>query len=109
MSGFNASGRDDALSRRSVGLDSLSSSPVLPMIAALFFVLTFLIKALVDDAFTRGDISAGIAYTKYVTALSPAWRRWHMLLRTASECSSKSSTPLLSSSLFHGGVHFSAG
>lgn len=68
MSGFNASGRDDVLSRRSVGLDSLSSSPVLPMIAALFFVLTFLIKALVDDAFTRGDISAGIAYTKYVTA-----------------------------------------
>ena len=68
MSGLNASGRDDALSSRGIRRGSLSSSPVLPMIAALFFVLTFLIKALVDDAFTRGDISAGIAYTKYVTA-----------------------------------------
>lgn len=68
MSGFNASGRDDALSSHGAGRGSLSSSPVLPMIAALFFVLTFLIKALVDDAFTRGDISADIAYTKYVTA-----------------------------------------
>ena len=68
MSGLGASGRDDAFSRRRVARDGLSSLPVLPMIAALFFILTFLIKALVDDAFTRGDISAGIAYTKYVTA-----------------------------------------
>ena len=46
----------------------VSSLPILPLIAAVFFVLTFLIKALVDDAFTRGDISATVAYTKYVTA-----------------------------------------
>lgn len=68
MSGLSVSGRDDTFSRRRVARDRLSSLPVLPMIAALFFILTFLIKALVDDAFTRGDISAGIAYTKYVTA-----------------------------------------
>lgn len=68
MSGLIASGQDDAFSRRRVSRGGLSSLPVLPMIAALFFILTFLIKALVDDAFTRGDISAGIAYTKYVTA-----------------------------------------
>ena len=64
MSGLSASGRDGAFSRHRVARDGLSSLPVLPMIAALFFILTFLIKALVDDAFTRGDISAGIAYTK---------------------------------------------
>ena len=47
---------------------SLSSLPILPLVAAIFFVLTFLIKALVDDAFTRGDVSSTIAYTKYITA-----------------------------------------
>lgn len=47
---------------------SFSSLPILPLVAAVFFVLTFLIKALVDDAFTRGDASSTIAYTKYVTA-----------------------------------------
>ena len=41
---------------------SLSSLPILPLVAAIFFVLTFLIKALVDDAFTRGDVSSTIAY-----------------------------------------------
>ena len=80
MSGFNASGRDDALSRRSVGLDSLSSSPVLPMIAALFFVLTFLIKALVDDAFTRGRYFRGYC-------LHQVCHRGYRLLGGAGICS----------------------
>lgn len=68
MSSLSASGRDGISARRHNVRSNLSSLPVLPMIAALFFILTFLIKALVDDAFTRGDISAGIAYTKYFTA-----------------------------------------
>lgn len=45
-----------------------ANRPVLPIITAIFFVLTFLIKALVDDAFIRGDVSATVAYTKYATA-----------------------------------------
>lgn len=68
MSGHSASGRKDASAMCQLTREGLSSLPVLPMIAALFFVLTFFIKALVDDAFTRGDISAAVAYTKYVTA-----------------------------------------
>ncbi len=68
MSGFDATApRQRAHARRAVK-KGLSSLPVLPLIAAVFFVLTFLIKALVDDAFTRGDVSSTVAYTKYVTA-----------------------------------------
>lgn len=48
--------------------NKLANRPILPLIAAIFFVLTFLIKALVDDAFIRGDVSAAVAYTKYATA-----------------------------------------
>lgn len=62
-----ATGEDGVPGRTAVG-GSLARRPILPMIAAVFFVLTFLIKALVDDAFTRGDVSAAVAYTKYVTA-----------------------------------------
>lgn len=68
MSGFNSTEtwqRPYSCYAKKAGLSSL---PILPLVAAVFFVLTFLIKALVDDAFTRGEISAGIAYTKYVTA-----------------------------------------
>lgn len=36
--------------------------------AAFFFVLTFVIKAFFDDAYAVGDVSAAVAYTKYVTA-----------------------------------------
>ncbi len=42
--------------------------PFLEYVAAFFFVLTFVIKAFVDDAYTAGDVSATIAYTKYATA-----------------------------------------
>lgn len=68
MTGLSASGREGARAGRGNVKDGLSSLPVLPMIAAIFFVLTFLIKAMVDDAFTRGDASAAVAYTKYITA-----------------------------------------
>lgn len=44
------------------------NAPILPAIAAVFFVLTFVIKAFVDDPFTRGDVSSAVAYTKYLTA-----------------------------------------
>lgn len=40
----------------------------LEYVAAFFFVLTFVIKAFVDDAYTAGDVSATVAYTKYATA-----------------------------------------
>lgn len=42
--------------------------PFLEYVAAFFFVLTFVIKAFVDDAYAVGDVSATVAYTKYVTA-----------------------------------------
>lgn len=46
----------------------LRNRPILPLIAAFFFVLTFAIKALTDGPYMRGEISSAIAYTKYVTA-----------------------------------------
>jgi hypothetical protein len=42
--------------------------PFLEYVAAFFFVLTFVIKAFVDDAYAAGDVSATVAYTKYATA-----------------------------------------
>ena len=68
MSGFSSTETRQRSYFRRAKKEGLSSLPILPLVAALFFVLTFLIKALVDDAFTRGEISAGIAYTKYITA-----------------------------------------
>lgn len=68
MSGLTVTSPHRFVANRSSTQGNLSSLPILPLIAAIFFVLTFLIKALVDDAFTRGDVSASIAYTKYVTA-----------------------------------------
>lgn len=41
---------------------------VLPYVAAFFFVLTFLIKAFVDEDFQRGSVSTTVAYSKYATA-----------------------------------------
>lgn len=46
----------------------LEDRPLLPIVAAVFFVLTFLIKAAVDDLFMDGQVSAAVAYTKYATA-----------------------------------------
>ena len=68
MSGFSPTESWRRAYDRRAKKEGLSSLPILPLVAAIFFVLTFLIKALVDDAFTRGDVSSAIAYTKYVTA-----------------------------------------
>ena len=46
----------------------LASRQLFPILTAILFVLTFAIKAFVDDAYARGDVSSTIAYTKYVTA-----------------------------------------
>lgn len=68
MSGLTVAGARHSWGSRHAEFKRLSSLPILPLIAAIFFVMTFLIKALVDDAFTRGDVSAAIAYSKYITA-----------------------------------------
>lgn len=47
----------------------LSGRPILPLIAAAFFVLTFAIKAFTDGPYVRGEISSAVAYSKYFTAL----------------------------------------
>lgn len=43
--------------------------PVLPMLATLFFLATFAIKAFTDGPYVRGEVSQTVAYSKYVTAL----------------------------------------
>lgn len=60
----------------------LASASVLDLAVAFFFVLTFAIKAFTDGPYVRGEISAGLAYTKYATALAAcffalaaAWRK----------------------------------
>lgn len=45
-----------------------SNAPILPLISALFFVLTFFLKAVTDGPYMRGEISADVAYLKYATA-----------------------------------------
>lgn len=47
----------------------LADIPILPLIAAIFFVLTFALKAFTDGPYIRGEISSTIAYLKYATAL----------------------------------------
>lgn len=42
---------------------------VLPFMVGAFFMLTFAIKAFTDGPYIRGEISSGVAYTKYFTAL----------------------------------------
>lgn len=49
-------------------LAHLVDRPILPMLAAAFFVLTFAIKAFTDGPYVRGELSAAVAYTKYATA-----------------------------------------
>ena len=46
----------------------LAETSILPILTALFFVLTFAIKAFVDDAYMRGEVSSTLAYAKYATA-----------------------------------------
>lgn len=46
----------------------LGDQAVLPLIAAVFFVLTFAIKAFTDGPYVRGEVSSMVAYTKYATA-----------------------------------------
>lgn len=46
----------------------LSDLEVLPLIAELFFVLTFALKAFTDGPYNRGEISNSIVYIKYATA-----------------------------------------
>lgn len=41
---------------------------VLSLITMVFFVLTFVIKAFTDQLFVQGEVSSGVAYSKYVTA-----------------------------------------
>lgn len=40
----------------------------LSFLAAVFFVLTFVIKAFTDGPYIRGEVSQAVAYSKYVTA-----------------------------------------
>lgn len=47
----------------------LSDRPILPLVAEVFFVLTFAIKAFTDGPYVRGEISSAVAYSKYFTAL----------------------------------------
>ena len=47
----------------------LRDRPILPLIAASFFVLTFAIKAFTDGPYVRGEVSSAVAYSKYFTAL----------------------------------------
>ncbi len=47
----------------------LRDIPILPFIAAVFFVLTFALKAFTDGPYIRGEISSTVAYLKYATAL----------------------------------------
>lgn len=49
-------------------IQRVTDKPFLEYAAAFFFVLTFAIKAFVDDAYTAGEVSAAVAYSKYVTA-----------------------------------------
>lgn len=62
----------DVSTRTSEGLVGMkgaaAQSSFLKYVAAFFFVLTFVIKAFVDDAYMAGDVSTVVAYTKYVTA-----------------------------------------
>lgn len=46
----------------------LSDRPAMPLLAAAFFVLTFVIKAFTDGPYVRGEVSQAVAYSKYVTA-----------------------------------------
>lgn len=46
----------------------LGDRSILPFLTAIFFILTFAIKAFVDDAYARGEVSSTVAYTKYITA-----------------------------------------
>lgn len=46
----------------------LSETQVLPLLASVFFVLTFAIKAFTDGPYDRGLLSSAIVYTKYATA-----------------------------------------
>ena len=56
-----------AVSSTSTGR-SKRARPFSELVTAFFFVLTFTIKAFVDDAFMQGDVSSAIAYLKYFTA-----------------------------------------
>lgn len=46
----------------------LGDRSILPFLTAVFFILTFAIKAFVDDAYARGEVSSTVAYAKYATA-----------------------------------------
>lgn len=54
--------------KRRATIRRMAHEPMLPAVAAIFFVITFAIKAFVDDRFMAGEVSAGVAYTKYATA-----------------------------------------
>ena len=46
----------------------VSDRQAMPLLAAAFFVLTFVIKAFTDGPYVRGEVSQAVAYSKYVTA-----------------------------------------
>lgn len=48
----------------------LSDIEILPALAVVFFILTFTIKVFTDGAYSRGEISSVVAYSKYATAMA---------------------------------------
>lgn len=46
----------------------LSDVNIITLITIAFFILTFIIKVFTDGAFERGEVSAVVAYSKYITA-----------------------------------------
>lgn len=46
----------------------ISEQQILPLLAGIFLVLTFVIKAFTDGPYVRGEVTQTVAYSKYVTA-----------------------------------------
>lgn len=46
-----------------------ANRPVLPVLAAFFFLATFVIKAFTDGPYIRGEVGQTAVYSKYITAL----------------------------------------
>lgn len=52
-----------------------------PLIALVFFILTFAIKVFIDGPYSRGEVSSAVAYIKYGTAAMACAFAWLYLFR----------------------------
>lgn len=59
----------------------LRDRPILPLIAAVFFVLTFAIKAFTDGPYVRGEVSSVVAYSKYFTSIIACFAAFAYMLK----------------------------